>query len=125
MSFIRRALDRLRGVKHIGWVLLAASLAALVLAGGGETGLNTGATGLERRMESVLSCVEGAGRVRVLVNGGGQEETPRSGQGGVVVVAEGAGELRVRMELERAVTALLGVESSQIEILGMKGEDAR
>ena len=39
---------------------------------------------------------------------------------GVVVVAEGAGDLTVKMELQQAVQALLGVEAQQVEILGME-----
>jgi len=127
MSVVRQALDRLRGARHIGWLALAAALAALtLLATGGEAGFS-GATELERRMESVLSCVEGAGRVRVLVSG--DEAVPAGSFGqtrsaGVLVVAEGARDLRVKMELQQAVMALLGVDASQIEILGMKGEDS-
>lgn len=123
MSVVRQALDRLRGARHIGWLALTAAAAAIILllTGSGETA-DSGATALEKRMESVLCCVEGAGRVRVLVNGG--EPALGSGQSaGVLVVAEGARDIRVRMELEQAVMALLDIDASQIEILGMKGED--
>ena len=129
MSVFRQALDRLRGARHIGWLAAAAAAAAIaLLLTGGEAGLNPGATALEQRMESVLSCVEGAGKVRVLVNEGGTVGALNSGQkqsAGVLVVAEGAKNIRVKMELEQAVMALLGVDASQIEILGMKGEEER
>lgn len=38
---------------------------------------------------------------------------------GVIVIAEGAGDARVRLELYKAVMTLLGVESSDIEIFTM------
>ena len=124
MSFIRQALQKLRGARHIEWALLAGVLAAALLLSGGQQE-NSASTDLERRMENVLSVIEGAGRVRVLVN---QTEaaavfSDQSAQpSGVIVVAEGAGNMKVRLELQRAVQALLGVEAGQIEILSMKEE---
>lgn len=38
---------------------------------------------------------------------------------GVVVVAQGANDARVKLELYKAVMTLLGVESSDIEIFAM------
>ena len=124
MSLIRQALQKLRGARHIEWALLAGVLAAALLLSGGQQE-HSASTALERRMENVLSMIEGAGRVRVLVN---QPETvpafaEQSGKpSGVIVVAEGAGNMKVNLELQRAVQALLGVEAGQIEILSMKEE---
>ena len=121
MSVIRQAAERLRGARHIEWALLAVVLAALLLIAANEP--DTGeyeATALERRMEQVLSCIEGAGEVRVLVHSADAVSAfaPQDGQTvGVLVVAEGAGSLKVNMELQRAVQALLGIEAEQIEIL--------
>jgi len=39
---------------------------------------------------------------------------------GVIVVAEGADDIRVRMELQKAVQTVLGVSSSQVEIFVME-----
>jgi stage III sporulation protein AG len=39
---------------------------------------------------------------------------------GVIVVAEGAGDIRVRMELQQAVQTLLGIQSNQVEVFIMK-----
>ena len=116
---VRRMLERLRGVRHIEWLALIMILAAVVLTAGGAESGGTEATALERRMESVLSCVAGAGRVRVLVNEGDRADAPS----GVLVVAEGAGDVRVRLELQQAVQALLGVETAQIEVLVMKEDE--
>ena len=126
MSVIRQAMDRLRGARHIEWVLLAAVLAALLLVTADAPGADVyESTSLERRMENVLSCIEGTGRVRVLVHSADAAAfASQDGQAaGVLVVAEGAGNLKVNMELQRAVQALLGVEAEQIEILTMREDD--
>lgn len=128
MSVVRQAAEKLRGARHIEWVLLAVMLAALVLLLTDEPA-DSGyeSTSLERRMESVLSSIEGAGRVRVLVNSPEATAVFSGGSGsagGVLVVAEGADDLKVCMELQRAVKALLGVEAGQIEILTMKEDDS-
>ena len=76
-------------------------------------------------MEAVLSSIDGAGEVRVLVN---RAEAAFASQTapvtGVLVVAEGAGNMRVMIGLQQAVQALLGVEAEQIEILAMKEDDS-
>ena len=125
MGTMRRALERLRAVRHIEWALLALlAAAALMLLSGASSDGTTQSGGLERRMEAVLECVQGAGRVRVLVNGS-ENTDPFSGHAdrsvvGVLVVAEGADDLNVALALGRAVQTLLGVESDQIEILDMQ-----
>ncbi len=43
---------------------------------------------------------------------------------GVPAAAEGAGDMRVMLELQQAVRALLGVETEQIEILTMDAGSA-
>ncbi len=126
MSVIRQAVQRLRGARHIEWVLLAVALSALFLLTAGTGGGEADSASLERRMERVLSLVEGAGEVRVLVHSPEAAEAFASGAeraSGVLVVAEGAGSLKVSMALQRAVQALLGVEAEQIEVLTMKEGD--
>ena len=104
MSALRQALDRLRGARHIEWILLAVALAAAVLLlTDSPDEISDESTALERRMESVLSCIQGAGEVRVLVNSGEAASAFASSDSsvtGVLVVAEGAGNLRVALELQ-------------------------
>ncbi len=82
---------------------------------------------LERRLEALLSSIEGAGAVRVMLTSG---EAPSAGAGtgsgaasndltsvkGVVVVAAGADDIRVKTELILAVTTVLGVEASRVSV---------
>ena len=63
-------------------------------------------TGEEKRMEYVLSGVDGAGEVRVLLS-----------DGGAVVVCAGADDAVVRLELTQAVKSFTGFGSDRITIL--------
>ena len=103
--------ERLKGLRHIGLMAFTAALAVLVLL----TGRLGEENDLEARMERVLSRIEGAGRVIVLLSGG------ETGVTGAVIVAEGAGDLTVMLELESAAQALLGLDASRIEVLERGG----
>lgn len=85
------------------------------------------ATTLEMRMEQVLSQMQGVGEVRVIISWEEEEsitafssqketKTPR----GAVVVAQGADDLRVRMELLRAAQALLHIPAQSVEVFSMQ-----
>lgn len=83
---------------------------------------------IERQASAVLSHVEGAGRVEVTVM---TRKTQASGTGllngksetggevpcGAVAVAQGAGDPLVRMELEQALCALLGLPASAVSVM--------
>ncbi len=107
-------LDRLKGLRF-GEVLLAAAVLAVCMLLAARSG--GGSTALEERMETVLSQVEGAGRVRVLLSRA-EDGGPVTG---AVIVAEGASSMRVLLELQRAAKALLALDLEQIEVLGMGG----
>ena len=115
MSGIRQAFERLRGVRHIEWVMLCIACAAVLILMGGE---ECGSTQLEMRMENVLGCMEGVGDVRVLVNEGAGGSVV-----GVVIVAQGAKDLRVVLALEQAVQALMDIDAAQIEVLSMENRE--
>ena len=101
--------DLLRGARRIEfWIAAAAICALLALALG--TG-DSGAENAEARMERILSRIEGAGRVTVMLSG------PEDAVEGAVVAASGAGDARVVLELQRAVRALTGLELEKIEIV--------
>ena len=104
----------LRGARRIEfWIAAAAvcALLALALGGGGDSP----AYSAEARMERVLSRIEGAGRVTVMLSGA--EDAPE----GAVIAASGAGDTRVVLEIQRAVRVLTGLELEKIEIVKSKG----
>jgi len=98
---------------------------------------------LEGRLESILSAIRGAGRVRVLitygVDAGSEQGRELQGQTGItlssqplaspemapeirgaLVVAEGASDPAVRLKLQRAVQAATGLPLSCIEVFEME-----
>ena len=94
------------------WIAAAAICALLALSlGSGDSA----AGGAEARMERILSQIEGAGKVTVMLSD--EEGAAR----GAVVAASGAGDARVVLELQRAVRALTGLELDRIEIVKSKG----
>ncbi len=105
----------IKGAKRIEWIALIAALAVIALLFANTPGAreDAGASPLEQRVAEALSRVTGAGRVRVLV-GEGEDA-------GVLVMAEGAGEIRVALELARAVSTVLGVPNERVEVLKMNG----
>ena len=106
--------EMLKGARRIEfWIAVAAACALLALALGGGAGSEP--VGTEARMERVLSRIEGAGRVTVMLSDA--EGAPV----GAVVAASGADDVRVALELQRAVRALTGLELEQIEIVKSKG----
>ncbi|KZE40140.1 hypothetical protein AV656_02375 [Bhargavaea cecembensis] len=125
--------------------LLLAGAACLFILAPGVTGLFSGSGGESpgpgpSDLESVLSEINGVGKVRVYRQGGGQEEqggilmpldsyfgtstgkgrdTP---SGGILVVAEGAGDPRIRAELVRILSGVLQLPEHRIVVVEMKNE---
>ena len=103
-------------------VLLAAALLLCWLAAASQ---RTGASPLETRLARTLSCMEGAGRVEVTIR---TREVASSGGAfgasasesvpcGAVVVAQGAQDPLVKMELRQAVCSLLGLPASSVSVV--------
>lgn len=118
-------LAALKGAKRIEWIVLLAVFAALILLFASQGAPEGERTALEARMEAVLSAIRGAGRVRVLVTtgeGDSQAFAPQDAQTvrGVVIVADGADDVRVALELAGAAQALLGVDADRIQVLKME-----
>ena len=151
-------------------VLAVLALALFLTAGRGEKTQQTDAVranaageseteDLEERLRQTLSCIEGAGKVKVMISyesseeivpalsvdvqessssgtasrseqpvtvGSGTQEGPlvltrrAAIVRGAVIVAEGAGEVSVRMDLQRAAQAVLDIPASRIEVFAMK-----
>jgi hypothetical protein len=95
---------------------LAALLALLMLGGEGEA---NHASREEKRIAQVLSLIEGAGDVEVALfytpDENGRAEQPT----GALVVAQGADQLPVRLELIRAVRTLLRLPEAAVDVFAM------
>ena len=105
-------------------LMLAAAL--LLLALGGSLTDGGAQEDLESRVERTLSAMEGAGRVQVVImtraqqadsSAWGQEDGTAEDPCGAVAVAEGAGDPLVRIELEQALCALLGLPASAVSVV--------
>lgn len=106
-------------------LFLALALLAAVF-GGGENEMQ--ADGLEGRAAAVLSQVEGAGKVSVVISmrspgavGGAalgmQAQTQEQVPCGALAVAQGAGDPFVCAQLTQALCALLGLPPSSVSVI--------
>ena len=120
---LKDVLSRLRAALTPQAVMLLA--AALLLCWLAAASQRTGASPLEERLARTLSCMEGAGRVEVTIrtrevaSSGGVFGTSvsESVPCGAVVVAQGAQDPLVKMELRQAVCALLGLPASSVSVV--------
>lgn len=83
----------------------------------------------EKRLQSILEGISGAGRVEVMISfygSDGQTKDFNSAEGfnasalpdvrGVIVLAEGADNIRVRTDIQTAVRTLLGIDAGRIGV---------
>lgn len=120
---LKDVLSRLRAALTPQAVVLLA--AALLLCWLATASQRTGASPLEERLARTLSCMEGAGRVEVTIrmrevnSSGGVFGTSEreSVPCGAVVVAQGAQDPLVKMELRQAVCALLGLPAASVSVV--------
>jgi hypothetical protein len=109
-DLLEEAMTTQKRKRPLPWI--AAAVAACLLLGMVESAAPA-RTEEEARLARVLSAMEGAGQVEVAVfYDGGEPALPC----GVVVVADGAHDVAVRLQLSRAVETLLGVTPSQVDI---------
>lgn len=69
----------------------------------------------ESRLASVLEGLEGVGRVETMITRGGDDEIV-----GVIVIAEGAEDIGVRLRILSAVTTAMGVDKQIVNVYTMK-----
>ena len=102
------------------WLALALAAVACMLLLGGEG--KTEATQNERRMAEVLSAIAGAGKVEVALFYHASSAYGEDGgvPTGAVVVAEGAADLGVRLDLIRAARTLLGLPENAVDVFVME-----
>lgn len=113
-------MNRLRELmRRDGWLLAALGVAVLLCLGLGlAEGQPASHTEEEARLSRVLSAMEGAGEVEVAVFYADDSVLPC----GAVVVAQGAGDVDVRLRLSRAVCTLLGLDNNQVDIFKLGGK---
>lgn len=105
----------LRYLKRDGWLLAAIGLCVVLclLADKGSSQ----APSEEEHISSVLSRVKGAGQVEVSVYY--EDAIPT----GALIVADGAGDVAVRLRLTSALTSLLGLDEERIAVFERQKEE--
>ena len=109
--------QKLKNIKHIE-IIVAVIFAVIIMLiymsslDDNKSSKNSQGTNLEVRLESILSDIDGAGNVSVLINSSSDETID-----GVIVVASGAENIGVRLNILRAVETVLKIPTAQIEIL--------
>jgi hypothetical protein len=109
--------QKLKNIKHIEIVIaviFAIVIFLIYLSSLGSTSSfkNTQATDFETRLSSILQDIDGAGNVSVFVNTGQDNKIV-----GIIVVASGANQVRVKLDIMRAIQTVLTDPSTNIEIL--------
>ena len=108
----------------IGAALLAAALLLMLARGSQEQA--SGMTELEARLSATLSGIEGAGRVRAMVladAGAFYAESGAQEVQGVIIVAQGAYDVGVRLSLQRAAMTLFSLPAEHVEVFsGWEGD---
>lgn len=108
--------QKLKSIKHIE-IIVAVIFAVIVLliylssVNPVKKTQSSASTNLEMRLESILSDIEGAGNVSVLINNTDNQID------GVIIVASGADDVFVKMNILKAVETVLKIPTAQIEIL--------
>lgn len=121
---------RFKGMEWIALLVLFGVLGSLLFADGGFwPSAQQDGDGLEARLAAILSSMDGVGRVQVMIYDEGNDQSEGlfqvSASGsqdrpvGVVVVADGADDIRVRLELVRAVQTLMDLPADAVEVFQM------
>ncbi len=116
-------LDRLKTMKNWPWLLALVCCAAALLLFPPGGAVKAGMTEEEQRVSATLSRIAGAGEVRVSIYyaqeasafGGGNRSPV-----GAVIVAQGAGDIAVRLNLLRAAETLLGLDANRVDVFLME-----
>ena len=97
-----------------GWLLAALGIcvAACLMLGV----LGRSSTSEDERVSKVLSAMAGAGQVRLSIH-----YDTQSVPCGALVLAEGAGDVGVRLRLIAAVSTLLGLDPANVAVYSLEG----
>lgn len=107
-----------RGSMLLIALLLCAS--ALIMLPSLQDADGSAMTNEEKRISTALSRIAGAGETRVAISYSAQESgtltNGRTVPSGAIIVSAGAGEIAVRLDLQRAVQTLLGLPAGAVEV---------
>lgn len=114
MSLFDRMAQALRGARKLELFLLAALIATggLMLFKGYDGNTDNDP---EARLQEILGSISGVGKIKVAVN-----EDDSGNVVGVVVVAQGASDMRTYLAVQSAVHTFTGADISDIEIIDME-----
>jgi hypothetical protein len=129
LSALARRFPKLRGMEWAVLLVLVGVLGSLLFMDGSLFPAQKQTDdGLESRLAAILSSIDGAGYVEVMIYETPAQQTSslfyaNSAESssalppvGVIVVADGASDIRVRLELIRAVQTLMDLPAEAVEV---------
>ena len=112
---MNRLWQKIRETKGMAAALALLLCAAVCLLLSVSPGGDAGMTAEETRLSRTLSAIAGAGHTRISIyysaDGGG-----KGAPCGAIIVAEGAGDIAVRLDLLRAAQTLLHLPAEAVEV---------
>ena len=78
-------------------------------------------TQTEVKLENILSTIDGAGKVKVMISTAEKEGVQTIS--GVIVTASGAKDISLQLKLHDAVCTVLGIESDMVEVFEMREDN--
>ena len=111
---MKQLFGTLKAARWLELIVAAGLICTLLVIAMGH-GADSTASDEELRMQRILSKIEGAGKVYVMIANGADGECS-----GVLVVAPGAENVEVMLRMQRAVQALTNLDLDQIEIVKSK-----
>lgn len=135
MSRFSSLWKKLKSIKNIEIILAVLLGLVVLLVYFSSVGANKGAVSnitysnsyvqeIEQKLENLISSIDGAGQVEVMIMCEGDDEITKTEYPKVVsavVVSSGADSTKVKLDIIRAVEALLGLKTANIEVLKGSG----
>ena len=121
-SGVRKIFNKIRGIKNIQIIVAIFIIAlALLIYSNVDRAKSKSApsasyemTASEQRLSRILSNIDGAGAVEAMI-------TEQDGKVvGVLVIAEGADDITIRLRLIEAASSALGIDKAIIRVYGRK-----
>lgn len=115
LSGLKQLIEAFKTARRTEIILIIAAICALLYCLMDGSAQGRIATDEEKRIQNILSRIEGAGKVHVMLS------TDEAGSHqGAIIAAGGAEEIAVRLELQQAMHTLTGLELERIEVVKSK-----